>query len=50
MKSGNVQHFSYFLYRPENLSLTLMAERRPRVVENRVLREILVPEREEVTG
>ena len=43
-----MKNFPYFLYRRENLYLTLRAER-PRVFENRVLREILGPEREEVT-
>jgi len=37
------------LYGCETWSLTLREERRLRVVENRVLRRIFVPKREEVT-
>jgi len=38
------------LYGWETWSLTLREERRQRVFENRVLRRILGPKREEVTG
>jgi hypothetical protein len=38
------------LYGCETWSLTLMEERRLRVFENRVLRRIVWPKREEVTG
>jgi len=38
------------LYGCENLSLTLREERRLRVFENRVLRRIFGPEKDEVTG
>ena len=38
------------LYGCETLSLTLREERRLRVFENRVLRRIFGPRREEVTG
>ena len=38
------------LYECETWSLTLMEERRLRVFENRVLRRILWPKRDEVTG
>jgi len=37
-------------YRCETWSLTLREERRMRVFENRVLRRIFGPERDEVTG
>jgi len=39
-----------FLYGCETWSLTLRAERRQRVFENRVLRRIFGPKRDEVTG
>jgi hypothetical protein len=38
------------LYGCEILSLTLREEHRPRVLENRVLRRIFGPKRDEVTG
>jgi len=38
------------LYECETWLLTLREERRPRVFENRVLRRIFVPRRDEVTG
>jgi hypothetical protein len=38
------------LYGPETWSLTLTEERRLRVSENRVLRRIFGPKRDEVTG
>jgi hypothetical protein len=38
------------LYGCETWSLTLREECRPRVFENRVLRRIFVPERDELTG
>jgi len=38
------------LYRCETWSLTLMEERRLRMFENRVLRRIFGPKRDEVTG
>ena len=38
------------LYGCESWSLTLREERRPRVFENRVLRRIFGPKRDEVTG
>jgi hypothetical protein len=38
------------LYGCETWSLTLREERRPRVFENRVLRRILGPKGDEVTG
>jgi hypothetical protein len=38
------------LYGCETLSLTLREERRLRVFENRVLRRIFAPKRDEVTG
>jgi len=38
------------LYRCEIWSLTLREERRLRVFENRVLRRVFVPIRDEVTG
>jgi len=38
------------LYGRETLSLTLREERRLRVFENRVLRRIFGPKRDEVTG
>ena len=38
------------LYGCETWSLTLMEERRLRVFENRVLRSVFGPERDEVTG
>jgi hypothetical protein len=38
------------LYGWENQSLTLRKERRQRVYENRVLRRIFGPKRDEVTG
>ena len=40
----------FFLYGCETWSLILREERRPKVSENRVLRRILVPRREQVTG
>jgi hypothetical protein len=48
-------HFSqqiiiFFLYGCETLSLTLREEHRLRVIENRVLRRIFGPKRDEVTG
>jgi hypothetical protein len=42
--------FPVVLYGCETWSLTLKEERRLRVVENRVLRRILGPKRDEVTG
>ena len=39
-----------FLYRCEAWSLTLREECRLNVIENKVLRRILGPERDEVTG
>jgi hypothetical protein len=41
---------SVVLYRCENWSLTLSVERRQRVFENRVLRRIFGPKRNEVIG
>jgi hypothetical protein len=38
------------LYGCETLSLTVREERRPRVFENRVLRRVFGPKRDEVTG
>ena len=38
------------LYRYETWSLTLREERRLRVIENKVLKRILGPKRDEVTG
>jgi hypothetical protein len=38
------------LYGCETWSLTLREERRPRVFENRVLRRVFGPTRDEVTG
>ena len=38
------------LYGCETWSLTLKEERRPRVFENRVLRKVFGPKRDEVTG
>ena len=38
------------LYGRETWSLTLREERRPRVFENRVLRRVFGPKRDEVTG
>jgi hypothetical protein len=38
------------LYECETWSLTLREERRPRVFENRVLRKVFGPKRDEVTG
>jgi hypothetical protein len=38
------------LYECETLSLTLKVEHRPRVFENRVLRRIFGPKKDEVTG
>jgi len=38
------------LYGCESWSMTLREERRPRVFENRVLRRIFGPKRDEVTG
>jgi hypothetical protein len=38
------------LYGCETWSLTLREERRPRVFENRVLRRVFGPKRDEVTG
>jgi hypothetical protein len=38
------------LYGPETLSLTLREEHRLRVFENRVLRRIFGPKRDEITG
>jgi hypothetical protein len=38
------------LYGSESLSLTLREEHRLRVFENRVLRRIFVPKRDEITG
>ena len=38
------------LYGCETWSLTLREERRQRVFENRVLRRVFVPKRDEVTG
>jgi len=40
----------FVLYGCENLSLTLREERKLRVFENRVLRRIFGPRRDEVTG
>jgi hypothetical protein len=42
--------FPAVLYGCETLSLTLREEHRLRVFENRVLRRIFGPERDEVTG
>jgi len=39
-----------FLYGCETWSLTLREERRLRVFENRMLRRVVVPKRDEVTG
>jgi len=47
MKNYN---FAFALYGCETLSLTLREERRLRVLENRVLRRIFGPKRDEVTG
>ena len=41
---------SVVLYGCETWSLTLREERRLRVVENRVLRRVFGPKRDEVTG
>jgi hypothetical protein len=41
---------SFVLYGCETWSLTLREKRRPRVSENRVLRRIFGPKRDEVTG
>jgi hypothetical protein len=41
---------SVVLYGCETLSLTLREERRLRVFENRVLRRVLGPKRDEATG
>jgi len=51
-KDSDIQNynFSCLLYGCETWSLTLREERRLRVFENRVLRRILGPKREEVTG
>jgi hypothetical protein len=38
------------LYGFETWSLTLMEEHRPRVLENRVLRRIFGPKRDEIVG
>jgi hypothetical protein len=38
------------LYRSENWSITLREDNRLRVFENRVLKRIFVPKRDEVTG
>jgi hypothetical protein len=46
----NIKTVVVVLYGCENWSLTLMEERRPRVLENRVLRRIFGPKRDEVTG
>jgi hypothetical protein len=40
----------FVLYGCETWSLTLKEERKLRVFENRVLRRIFVPKRDEVTG
>ena len=40
----------FVLYECETLSLTLQEERRLRVFDNRVLRRIFGPKRDEVTG
>jgi len=42
--------YAYVLYGCETWSLTLREERRLRVFENRVLRRIFGPKRDEVTG
>jgi len=42
--------FRFCQYGCETLSLTLREERRLRVFENKVLRRIFVPNRDEVTG
>jgi len=39
-----------FLYGCETWSLTLREERRPRMFENRMLRRVFGPKRDEVTG
>jgi hypothetical protein len=43
-------NFARFWYGCENWSLTLREERRLRVVENRELRRIFGPQKDEVTG
>jgi len=40
----------FVLYEPEAWSVTLSEERRLKVFESRVMRKILVPKRDEVTG
>ena len=45
----NIYFLSVFLYGCETWSLTMREERRLKVFENRVLRKILWPKRDEVT-
>jgi hypothetical protein len=47
---GNTRILSLVLYGCETWSLTLKEENRLRVFENRVLRKIFGPKRDEVTG
>ena len=51
-KDSGIQNYNIecFLYGCETWSLTLSVERRLKVSENRVLRRIFVPKRDEVTG
>jgi hypothetical protein len=48
--NNNLSRIWTVLYGRETWSLTLREERRLRVFENRVLRRILGPKRDEVTG
>ena len=51
-KDQDVQNYNFpvVLYGCETWSLTLREERRLRVFENRVLRRVFGPKRDEVTG
>jgi len=50
VKTYRTKTFPVGLYGCETWSLTLREERRLRVFENRVLRRIIGPKRDEVTG
>jgi hypothetical protein len=52
LKNYNIQDYNLavVLYGCETWSLTIRKEHRPRVFENRVLRRIFGPKRDEVTG
>ena len=49
-KNQDIQNYNFVLYGCETWSLTLREERKLGVFENRVLRRVFGPKRDEVTG